>query len=80
MLIRLLCRKTIKKETPNSPMNGGQGVEVSKTLFYTHNAECNKEENKVRRVSFEEYQILKAIYNITIVSASDNEALIFIRK
>ena len=50
------------------------------SIFYTHNAECNKEENKVRRVSFEEYQILKAIYNITIVSASDNEALIFIRK
>ncbi|HIU66523.1 MAG TPA: hypothetical protein IAC64_03410, partial [Candidatus Caccomorpha excrementavium] len=23
-----------QKETPNSPMNGGQGVEVSKTLFY----------------------------------------------
>ena len=50
------------------------------SIFYTHNAECNNEENKVRSVSFEEYQILKAIYNITIVSASDNEALIFIRK
>ena len=34
MLMRTLCRKTIKKGTPNSPMNGGQGVEVSKTLFY----------------------------------------------
>ena len=34
MLIELLCRKTRQKETPNSPMNGGQGVEVSKTLFY----------------------------------------------
>ena len=32
--MRTLCRKTIKKGTPNSPMNGGQGVEVSKTLFY----------------------------------------------
>lgn len=34
MLIRLLCRKMIQKETPDSPMIGGQGVEVSKTLFY----------------------------------------------
>ena len=35
MLIRLLCRKMIQKETPDSPMIGGQGVEVSKTLFYS---------------------------------------------
>ena len=34
----------------------------------------------MKRVSYIEYQALKAIYNITIVSASDNEALIFIRK
>ena len=27
-----------QKETPNSPMNGGQGVEVSKTLFYKQKA------------------------------------------
>ena len=26
----------IQKETPDSPMIGGQGVEVSKTLFYAH--------------------------------------------
>ena len=24
MLMRLLCRKTTQKETPNSPMNGGR--------------------------------------------------------
>ncbi len=34
MFIRLLCRKMGKKETPKSPKIGGQGVEVSKTLFY----------------------------------------------
>lgn len=35
----------------------------------------------MRRVSFKEYQILKIIYkNVIVVSASDNEALIFIRK
>lgn len=35
----------------------------------------------MKRVSFKEYKILKIIYkSITIVSASDNEALIFIRK
>lgn len=35
----------------------------------------------MKRVSFKEYQILKAIFkNIVVVSASDNEALIFIRK
>lgn len=35
----------------------------------------------MKRVSFKEYQILKAIFkNIIVVSASDNEALIFIRK
>lgn len=39
MLIELLCRKTRQKETPNSPMNGGQGVEVSKTLFYAHGSQ-----------------------------------------
>ncbi len=42
MLMRLLCRKTIQKETPNSPMNGGWGVDVSKTLFYIKSAEKNK--------------------------------------
>lgn len=35
----------------------------------------------MKRVSFVEYQIFKIIYrNVTIVSASDNEALIFIQK
>lgn len=35
----------------------------------------------MKRVSFKEYQILKIIYkNVIVVSASDNEALIFIRK
>lgn len=35
----------------------------------------------MRRVSYIEYQVLKVICKkITIVSASDNEALIFIRK
>lgn len=35
----------------------------------------------MKRVSFKQYQILKAIYeNVIVVSASDNEALIFIRK
>ena len=43
MLMRTLCRKTIKKGTPNSPMNGGQGVEVSKTLFYTYYLFCGKQ-------------------------------------
>ncbi len=33
---RYYAGKMTKKETPNSPMNGGKGVEVSKTLF------CNK--------------------------------------
>ena len=32
-----------QKETPNSPMNGGQGVEVSKTLFYLRNPRLAKE-------------------------------------
>ena len=33
------------------------------------------------RVSFKEYQILKMIYkNVVVISASDDEALIFIRK
>ena len=32
----------------------------------------------MKRVSFKQYQILKAIYeNVIVVSASDNEALIF---
>ena len=35
----------------------------------------------MRRVSFKEYQILKMIYkNVVVISASDDEALIFIRK
>lgn len=34
----------------------------------------------MKRVSYIEYQAIKAIYNIIIVSASDKEALIFIRK
>ena len=35
----------------------------------------------MKRVSFKQYQILKAIYeNVIVVSASDNEALIFIRR
>ena len=35
----------------------------------------------MKRVSFREYQVLKVIYkNVIVVSASDNEALIFIRK
>ena len=46
MLIRLLCRKTAQKETPNSPMNGGWGVEVSKTLFYPRWYEDSKKDWK----------------------------------
>lgn len=39
------------------------------------------EVQKMKRVSFKEYQILKMIYkNVVVISASDNEALIFIRK
>lgn len=35
----------------------------------------------MKRVSFKQYRILKVIYeNVIIISASDNEALIFIRK
>lgn len=35
----------------------------------------------MRHVSFKEYQILKMIYkNVVVISASDDEALIFIRK
>ena len=35
----------------------------------------------MKRVTFSQYRILKAIYeNVIVVSASDNEALIFIRK
>lgn len=35
----------------------------------------------MKRVSFKEYCILKVIYKtVTVVSASDYEALIFIRK
>lgn len=43
-----------------------------------HNKETEVE--PMKRVSYIEYQALKVIYKITIVSASDNEALIFIRK
>lgn len=39
------------------------------------------EESIVKRVSYLDYQIAKAIYkNVILVSASDNEALIFIYK
>lgn len=35
----------------------------------------------MKRVSYLEYQVAKAIYrNVILVSACDNEALIFIRK
>ena len=35
----------------------------------------------MKLLSFKEYQILKMIYkNVVVISASDNEALIFIRK
>ncbi len=35
----------------------------------------------MKRVSFEEYKILKVIYkNVIVISACDNEALIFIKK
>jgi hypothetical protein len=35
----------------------------------------------MKRVSFQEYQLLKMIYkNVVVISASDDEALIFIRK
>jgi len=46
------------------------------------NAEGNKEvTEKMKRVSFKEYQIIKMIYkDVVVVSASDDEALIFIRK
>ena len=52
------------------------------TVSSLENAEGNKEvKKKMKRVSFKEYQILKIIYNnVIVVSASDNEALIFIRK
>ena len=44
--------------------------------------EYNKKgESKMKRVSFEEYKILKVIYkNVIVISACDNEALIFIKK
>ncbi len=35
----------------------------------------------MKRVSFKQYRILKVIYeNVIVISASDNEALIFIRR
>lgn len=35
----------------------------------------------MKRVSFKQYRILKVIYEyVIVISASDNEALIFIRK
>lgn len=34
----------------------------------------------MKKVTYKEYQVLKAIHEIVIVSASDKEALIFIRK
>lgn len=34
----------------------------------------------IKRVGFEKYQILKALYNVTVVSASDKEAVVIIRK
>ena len=39
------------------------------------------EKYKMKRVSYIEYQLLKiTCKKVTVVSASDNEALIFIRK
>lgn len=34
----------------------------------------------LKRVSFEKYKVLKAIYNVTIITANDTEAVIFIQK
>lgn len=31
-----------QKETPKSPMSGGKGAEVSKTLFYKNNCQTSK--------------------------------------
>ena len=34
----------------------------------------------LKRVSFEKYKVLRAIHNITIITANDTEAVIFIQK
>lgn len=34
----------------------------------------------LKRVSFRKYQILRAIHNITVITANDTEAVIFIQK
>lgn len=34
----------------------------------------------IKRVKFKDYKILKIIYKVTIITASDNEAVIFISK
>lgn len=63
-------------------MNACYNVPMMRCKSHRKKTEHNKETEvePMKRVSYIEYQALKAIYNITIVSASDNEALIFIRK
>ncbi len=34
----------------------------------------------LKRVSFNKYQILKLIHNVTVITASDTEAVILIQK
>ena len=34
----------------------------------------------LKRVSFEKYKVLSVIHNITIITANDTEAVIFIQK
>ena len=34
----------------------------------------------LKRVSFEKYQVLRAIHNVTVITANDTEAVIIIQK
>ena len=34
----------------------------------------------LKRVSFEKYKVLRTIHNITVITANDMEAVIFIQK
>lgn len=37
-------------------------------------------EKMFKRVTYKKYQVLRIIYNVTVITASDNEAVIFISK
>ena len=34
----------------------------------------------IKRVGFEKYKVLKTLYNITVISASDKEAVVIIKR